>query len=85
VRRRRRVNPGESAGGVLGGGVILAGGEGDELQRGGPPGDVVLEIGSQQLAFTHQEAKQFFDCRLTSPIEADDSSHPPDNPTDGWR
>ena len=37
------VNPGESAGGVLGGGVILAGGEGDELQRGGPPGDVVAQ------------------------------------------
>ena len=32
--------------------------------------DQLLEIGSQQLAFTHQEAKQFFDCRLTSPIEA---------------
>ncbi|STT24440.1 transcriptional regulator MalT [Klebsiella pneumoniae] len=28
--------------------------------------DQLLEIGSQQLAFTHQEAKQFFDCRLTS-------------------
>ena len=27
--------------------------------------DQLLEIGSQQLAFTHQEAKQFFDCRLT--------------------
>ena len=37
------VNPGESAGGVLGGGVILAGGEGNELQRGGPPGDVVAQ------------------------------------------
>jgi LuxR family maltose regulon positive regulatory protein len=27
--------------------------------------DQLLEVGSQQLAFTHQEAKQFFDCRLT--------------------
>ncbi|MCH0598765.1 transcriptional regulator, partial [Klebsiella pneumoniae] len=36
--------------------------------------DQLLEIGSQQLAFTHQEAKQFFDCRLTSPIEASESS-----------
>ena len=37
------VNPGEAAGGVLGGRVILAGGEGDELQRGGPPGDIVAQ------------------------------------------
>ncbi len=29
----------------------------------------LLEIGSQQLAFTHQEAKQFFDHRLSAPIE----------------
>ncbi|XNM57707.1 transcriptional regulator [Escherichia coli] len=36
--------------------------------------DQLLEIGSQQLAFTHQEAKQFFDCRLSSPIEAGESS-----------
>ncbi len=36
--------------------------------------DQLLEIGSQQLAFTHQEAKQFFDCRLSSPIEAAESS-----------
>ncbi len=35
---------------------------------------LLLEIGSQQLAFTHQEAKQFFDCRLSSPIEAAESS-----------
>ncbi|WP_236906304.1 16S rRNA (guanine(527)-N(7))-methyltransferase RsmG, partial [Cronobacter sakazakii] len=27
----------------------------------------LLEIGSQQLAFTHQEARQFFDCRLSQP------------------
>ncbi|CUZ84084.1 ATP-dependent transcriptional activator malT [Serratia marcescens] len=26
--------------------------------------DQLLEMGTQQLAFTHQEAKQFFDCRL---------------------
>ncbi|VDZ76236.1 HTH-type transcriptional regulator malT [Salmonella bongori] len=32
--------------------------------------DQLLEIGSQQLAFNHQEAKQFFDRRLSSPIEA---------------
>lgn len=29
--------------------------------------DQLLEIGSQQLAFNHQEAKQFFDRRLSSP------------------
>ncbi|HBS7443533.1 TPA: HTH-type transcriptional regulator MalT [Klebsiella pneumoniae] len=45
--------------------------------------DQLLEIGSQQLAFTHQEAKQFFDCRLTSPIEADDSSRLCDDVA-GW-
>ncbi len=43
----------------------------------------LLEIGSQQLAFTHQEAKQFFDCRLASPIEADDSSRLCDDVA-GW-
>lgn len=31
--------------------------------------DQLLEIGSQQLAFTHSEAKQFFDHRLNSPLE----------------
>ncbi|CDL51034.1 hypothetical protein [Klebsiella pneumoniae ISC21] len=31
IRQMAGVNPGEAAGGVLGGGVILAGGEGDEL------------------------------------------------------
>ena len=36
--------------------------------------DQLLELCSQQLSFTHQEAKQFFDCRLTSPIEAAESS-----------
>lgn len=36
--------------------------------------DQLLEIGSQQLSFTHAETKQFFDCRLASPIEAAESS-----------
>lgn len=36
--------------------------------------DQLLEIGSQQLAFTHREAKQFFDNRLATPIEQADSS-----------
>lgn len=43
----------------------------------------LLEIGSQQLAFTHQEAKQFFDCRLNSPIEAAESSRLCDDVA-GW-
>ncbi|MFD1800818.1 HTH-type transcriptional regulator MalT [Mixta tenebrionis] len=33
----------------------------------------LLEINSQSLAFTPQEARQFFDCRLQRPISADDS------------
>ena len=45
--------------------------------------DQLLEVGSQQLAFTHQEAKQFFDCRLTSPIEASESSRLCDDVA-GW-
>lgn len=45
--------------------------------------DQLLEIGSQQLAFTHQEAKQFFDRRLTSPIEATESSRLCDDVA-GW-
>ncbi|MCT4705009.1 HTH-type transcriptional regulator MalT [Enterobacteriaceae bacterium H11S18] len=45
--------------------------------------DQLLEIGSQQLAFTHQEAKQFFDCRLNSPIESADSSRLCDDVA-GW-
>lgn len=45
--------------------------------------DQLLEVGSQQLAFTHQEAKQFFDCRLTSPIEASESSRMCDDVA-GW-
>ncbi|MBV8875615.1 HTH-type transcriptional regulator MalT [Phytobacter diazotrophicus] len=43
----------------------------------------LLEIGSHQLAFNHQEAKQFFDCRLTSPIEAAESSRLCDDVA-GW-
>ncbi|WP_413735863.1 HTH-type transcriptional regulator MalT [Sodalis sp. RH21] len=35
--------------------------------------DQLLEIGSQQLAFNHEEAKQFFDCRLGMTIESQDS------------
>ncbi len=45
--------------------------------------DQLLEIGSQQLAFTHQEAKQFFDCRLNTPIEQADSSRLCDDVA-GW-
>lgn len=45
--------------------------------------DQLLEIGSQQLAFTHQEAKLFFDCRLSSPIEAAESSRICDD-VSGW-
>ena len=45
--------------------------------------DQLLEVGSQQLAFTHQEAKQFFDCRLTLPIEATESSRLCDDVA-GW-
>ncbi|WP_312133310.1 HTH-type transcriptional regulator MalT, partial [Leclercia sp.] len=45
--------------------------------------DQLLEIGSQQLSFTHQEAKQFFDCRLKSPIEVAESSRLCDDVA-GW-
>lgn len=45
--------------------------------------DQLLEIGSQQLAFTHQEAKQFFDCRLNAPIEPAESSRLCDDVA-GW-
>ncbi|MNB82298.1 HTH-type transcriptional regulator MalT [compost metagenome] len=45
--------------------------------------DQLLEVGSQQLSFTHQEAKQFFDCRLTSPIEVAESSRLCDDVA-GW-
>ncbi|VEA70649.1 ATP-dependent transcriptional activator malT [Serratia rubidaea] len=36
--------------------------------------DQLLELGSQQLAFNHLEAKQFFDCRLPAPLAQQDSS-----------
>ncbi|MDF2778965.1 MAG: transcriptional regulator MalT, partial [Enterobacteriaceae bacterium] len=45
--------------------------------------DQLLEVSSQQLAFTHQEAKQFFDCRLNAPIEAAESSRLCDDVA-GW-
>lgn len=45
--------------------------------------DQLLEVGSQQLSFNHQEAKQFFDCRLSSPIEAAESSRLCDDVA-GW-
>ncbi len=45
--------------------------------------DQLLELGSQQLSFNHQEAKQFFDCRLTYPIEAAESSRLCDDVA-GW-
>lgn len=41
--------------------------------------DQLLEVDSQQLAFAHQEAKQFFGYRLTSSIEADNSSRSRDD------
>ncbi|ELY5925629.1 HTH-type transcriptional regulator MalT [Cronobacter sakazakii] len=43
----------------------------------------LLEIGSQQLAFTHQEARQFFDCRLSQPIEPAQSNRLCDDVA-GW-
>ncbi len=45
--------------------------------------DQLLEMGTQQLAFTHQEAKQFFDCRLAAPMEQQDSSRLCDE-VEGW-
>lgn len=33
----------------------------------------LLELGSQQLAFSHQEAKQFFDGRLSAPLASEES------------
>ena len=45
--------------------------------------DQLLEVGSQQLSFTHAETKQFFDCRLASPIEAAESSQLCDDVA-GW-
>lgn len=43
----------------------------------------LIELGSQQLAFTHQEAKQFFDCRLPSPLETEESGRLCDDVA-GW-
>ncbi|AHM71504.1 HTH-type transcriptional regulator MalT [Yersinia hibernica] len=45
--------------------------------------DQLLELGMQQLAFTHQEAQQFFDCRLSVPLEQGDSSRLCDE-VEGW-
>lgn len=45
--------------------------------------DQLLEIGSQQLSFTHAETKQFFDCRIAAPIEAAESSRLCDDVA-GW-
>ncbi len=45
--------------------------------------DQLLEIGSQQLSFTHAETKQFFDCRLAAPIEPAESSRLCDDVA-GW-
>lgn len=45
--------------------------------------DQLLEIGSQLLAFNHCETKQFFDCRLTSPIELAESGRLCDDVA-GW-
>ena len=44
--------------------------------------DQLLEMGTQQLAFTHQEAKQFFDCPA-APMEQQDSSRLCDE-VEGW-
>lgn len=43
----------------------------------------LLELGSQQLAFTHHEAKQFFDGRLAAPLAADESGRICDDVA-GW-
>jgi len=43
----------------------------------------LLELSSQQLAFTHQEAQQFFDCRLTAPLAPDESGRLCDDVA-GW-
>lgn len=45
--------------------------------------DQLLELGMQQLAFNHQEAQQFFDCRLPVPLEQGDSSRLCDE-VEGW-
>ncbi|CNE24878.1 transcriptional regulator MalT [Yersinia nurmii] len=45
--------------------------------------DQLLELGIQQLAFNHQEAQQFFDCRLPVPLDQGDSSRLCDE-VEGW-
>ncbi|MDN0094342.1 HTH-type transcriptional regulator MalT [Yersinia rohdei] len=45
--------------------------------------DQLLELGMQQLAFNHQEAQQFFECRLSVPLEQGDSSRLCDE-VEGW-
>lgn len=45
--------------------------------------DQLLEMGTQRLAFNHQEAKQFFDGRLATPLEQHDSSRLCDE-VEGW-
>lgn len=45
--------------------------------------DQLLELNAAQLAFTHPEAQQFFDCRLADPIEQADSSRLCDDVA-GW-
>ncbi|MFT4274182.1 MAG: HTH-type transcriptional regulator MalT [Pantoea sp.] len=43
----------------------------------------MIELSSQQLAFTHQEAKQFFDGRLTAPLACEESNQLCDDVA-GW-
>lgn len=43
----------------------------------------LIELTSQQLAFTHQEAKQFFDGRLTAPLASEESNQLCDDVA-GW-
>jgi len=43
----------------------------------------LLELGSQQLAFTHHEAKQFFDGRLSAPLATEESGRLCDDVA-GW-
>lgn len=45
--------------------------------------DQLLELGIQQLAFNHQEAQQFFEHRLSVPLEQEDSSRLCDE-VSGW-
>ncbi|KEA51706.1 transcriptional regulator MalT [Mangrovibacter sp. MFB070] len=45
--------------------------------------DQLLEVGSHQLAFTQRETKQFFDCRLSSPLD-DQESHQICEDVAGW-